>query len=71
MKVIASAGNNAKVEYIRSLGADFAFNYKTEGYTEPLSKYGPFDVYWVCFAGMLVISPSRSSSSGQCWRPGV
>lgn len=29
LKVIASAGTDAKVNYIKSLGADVAFNYKT------------------------------------------
>lgn len=47
MKVIASAGTEAKVEYMRSLGVDFPFNYRKEGYAAPLKKFGPFDVYWV------------------------
>ena len=46
MKVIASASTNAKVEYMRSLGADVPFNYKTESIPEVLAKNGPLNVYW-------------------------
>lgn len=46
LKVIASAGTDAKVEYMRSLGADVAFNYKTSSYASVLSQHGPLDVYW-------------------------
>jgi NADPH-dependent curcumin reductase CurA len=53
MKVIASAGTDAKVEYMRSIGADFAFNYKTEGSTTPLSQYPAFNVFWVCIFHIL------------------
>jgi NADPH-dependent curcumin reductase CurA len=47
MKVIASAGNDKKVEYCRSIGADYAFNYKKESYKDALAKQGPIDVYYV------------------------
>lgn len=47
MKVIASAGSDAKVEYMRSLGADLPFNYKKENYTEFLKKNGPINACWV------------------------
>jgi len=47
MKVIASAGSDAKVEYMRSLGADFPFNYKTTSYSDALAKHGPIHVFWV------------------------
>jgi NADPH-dependent curcumin reductase CurA len=30
LKVVASAGSDKKVEFLRSLGADVAFNYKTQ-----------------------------------------
>jgi hypothetical protein len=46
LKVIASASTDAKVEYMRSLGADVPFNYKTSSYASVLSKHGPLDVYW-------------------------
>ena len=46
MKVIASAGSDDKVDFIRSLGADVAFNYKTARTADVLAKEGPVDVYW-------------------------
>ncbi|KAF7292632.1 NAD(P)-binding protein [Mycena indigotica] len=45
-KVIASAGSEEKVAFIKSLGADFAFNYKTTDTKEVLAKEGPIDIYW-------------------------
>jgi NADPH-dependent curcumin reductase CurA len=44
--VIASAGTDAKVEYMRSLGADVPFNYMIKPYASVLSKHEPIDVYW-------------------------
>ncbi|KAI4517806.1 NAD(P)-binding protein [Schizophyllum commune Loenen D] len=46
MKVIASAGSDAKVEYLRSLGCDVPFNYKKKVYKEVLEEHGPLDVYY-------------------------
>jgi len=46
MKVIASAGSDDKVQYLKELGADVAFNYKTTQTSEILEKEGPIDVYW-------------------------
>ncbi|TFK49750.1 alcohol dehydrogenase [Heliocybe sulcata] len=46
MKVIASAGSEEKVAFIKSLGADVAFNYKTTSTKEVLEKEGGIDVYW-------------------------
>ncbi|KAH9481028.1 Zinc-type alcohol dehydrogenase-like protein PB24D3.08c [Psilocybe cubensis] len=46
MKVIASAGSDAKVEYMKSVGADLAFNYKKENYGEFLLKHGPINAFW-------------------------
>ncbi len=46
MKVIASAGSDEKVAWVKSLGADVVFNYKTTKTAEVLSKEGPIDVYW-------------------------
>ena len=44
LKVIASAGSDDKVEYMKSLGADVVFNYKTTNTAEILEKEGPIDV---------------------------
>uniref|UniRef100_D8Q1R7 Enoyl reductase (ER) domain-containing protein n=1 Tax=Schizophyllum commune (strain H4-8 / FGSC 9210) TaxID=578458 RepID=D8Q1R7_SCHCM len=46
LKVIASAGSDAKVEYMRSLGCDVPFNYKTTPYKDVLAKNGPIDIYY-------------------------
>lgn len=45
LKVIASAGSKEKVEFMRRLGADIAFNYKTESTAEILKKEGPIDMF--------------------------
>ncbi|KAJ7692566.1 hypothetical protein B0H17DRAFT_982095 [Mycena rosella] len=46
MKVIASAGSEEKVQYMKDIGADVAFNYKTTDTRAVLEKEGPIDVYW-------------------------
>lgn len=46
LKVIASAGSDEKVAFARSLGADVAFNYKTESTEEVLKREGGIDIYW-------------------------
>ncbi|KAJ7105693.1 hypothetical protein C8R44DRAFT_886620 [Mycena epipterygia] len=46
MKVIASAGSEAKVQFMKDIGADIAFNYKTTDTRTVLAKEGPVDVYW-------------------------
>ncbi|THU97229.1 NAD(P)-binding protein [Dendrothele bispora CBS 962.96] len=46
MKVIASAGSDAKVAYMKSVGADVAFNYKKTSYDAALAEHGPIQVYW-------------------------
>lgn len=47
MTVIASASTPERLEYMRSLGADYVFNYKTEGYDKPLREAPDFDIVWV------------------------
>ena len=44
LKVIASAGSDEKVAWMKELGADIAFNYKTTGVLEVLEKEGPIDM---------------------------
>lgn len=45
-EVIASAGTDEKVAYLRELGADAAFNYKTSDTLTELQKFGPIAVLW-------------------------
>ncbi|KAG6811125.1 hypothetical protein H0H92_008858 [Tricholoma furcatifolium] len=46
LKTIASVGSDAKVEYVRSLGADVVFNYKKESYESVLRQHSPIHVFW-------------------------
>ncbi|THH07343.1 hypothetical protein EW146_g9348 [Bondarzewia mesenterica] len=46
LKVIASAGSDEKVAFVRSIGADVVFNYKTESTEDVLRREGGIDIYW-------------------------
>ena len=45
--MIASAGSDEKVAFVKSIGADVAFNYKTTNTRDILAKEGPINMY-VC-----------------------
>jgi NADPH-dependent curcumin reductase CurA len=45
LKVIASAGSEEKVQFMKDIGADVAFNYKTTDTQQILAKEGPIDMY--------------------------
>ncbi|KAJ7692617.1 chaperonin 10-like protein [Mycena rosella] len=51
LKVIASAGSEEKVQFMKDIGADVAFNYKTTNTREVLAREGPIDIYWDNVAG--------------------
>jgi NADPH-dependent curcumin reductase CurA len=61
LKVIASAGSDAKVEFMKELGTDVAFNYKTTSTSTILEKEGPLDVCVGCFFLYIVIACSIMS----------
>ena len=44
LKVIASAGSEDKVKFLKEVGADVAFNYKTTSTNDILKKEGKIDV---------------------------
>jgi NADPH-dependent curcumin reductase CurA len=44
--VIGSASTDAKVEFMRSIGADAAFNYKTTSVAAALKEHGPIDLFF-------------------------
>ena len=44
LKVIGSAGSVEKVKFMKDIGADVAFNYKTTSTAEVLDKEGPIDM---------------------------
>jgi len=46
-RVIASAGSEEKVNFMKEIGADVTFNYKTTDTREVLQKEGPIDMYVV------------------------
>ncbi|KAG8714650.1 hypothetical protein FRC11_007657 [Ceratobasidium sp. 423] len=46
LKVIASVGSDDKVNFLKSIGADVAFNYKKDNIANVLAKEGPIDIYW-------------------------
>ncbi|KZT65252.1 alcohol dehydrogenase [Daedalea quercina L-15889] len=46
LKVIASAGSDEKVAFVKSLGADLVFNYKKEDAKTVLEREGGIDIYW-------------------------
>ncbi|KAH8823005.1 alcohol dehydrogenase [Flagelloscypha sp. PMI_526] len=46
LKVIASAGSNEKIDFMKECGADIAFNYRETDTREVLAKEGPIDIFW-------------------------
>ncbi|KAH8920788.1 NAD(P)-binding protein [Atractiella rhizophila] len=46
LKVIASAGSDEKLEFMKRCGADSVFNYKTTSVDDALKAFGKIDVYW-------------------------
>ncbi|KAH8818706.1 alcohol dehydrogenase [Flagelloscypha sp. PMI_526] len=46
LKVIGSAGSEEKVIFLKEIGAEVAFNYKTENTLEVLQREGGIDVFW-------------------------
>ncbi|CAE6443773.1 hypothetical protein RSOLAG22IIIB_08078 [Rhizoctonia solani] len=46
LKVIGSVGSDDKVNFLKSIGTDVAFNYNKENIADVLAKEGPIDVYW-------------------------
>jgi len=46
LKVIGSAGSDEKVQFMKDIGADIAFNYKTTNVGEVLEREGPINIYW-------------------------
>ena len=44
LKVIASAGTDEKCQFLREIGADVVFNYKTESTAKILKEHGPLDM---------------------------
>jgi len=63
LKVIGSAGSEEKVQFMKDIGADVAFNYKITNTTEVLEKEGPIDMFVVlAMRSRLVLINSRLST---------
>ncbi|KAJ3507647.1 hypothetical protein NLJ89_g6188 [Agrocybe chaxingu] len=54
LKVIASAGLDEKVQFMKGLGADVTFNYKVSNMGKVLKREGPIDVYWDNVSGEML-----------------
>lgn len=67
MKVIASAGSDDKVQFLKDLGADVAFNYKATKTSDVLAKGGPIDVYVVPFFECCTMYLTRFVAPGTTW----
>ncbi|ELU42783.1 alcohol dehydrogenase [Rhizoctonia solani AG-1 IA] len=61
LKVIASAGSDEKVEVMKKMGIDVAFNYKTDRVEDVLAREGPIDIYWDHIGG-----PQLEAAIGAC-----
>ncbi|KAK7000576.1 NAD(P)-binding protein [Favolaschia claudopus] len=64
MKVIASAGSEDKVAFMRSLGADVAFNYETTDTRAILEKEGPINVFWDHIGGEITDAGIEYAAEG-------
>ncbi|KZT29232.1 alcohol dehydrogenase [Neolentinus lepideus HHB14362 ss-1] len=63
-KVIASAGSNEKVAFMKKIGADVPFNYKTENTADILKKEGGIDIYWDNVGGTTLEAALDSAKLG-------
>ncbi|KAF8811021.1 NAD(P)-binding protein [Phlegmacium glaucopus] len=64
LKVIGSAGSDVKVQFMKEIGADVAFNYKSTSTTEVLEKEGPIDVYWDNVGGSTLEAALSNATTG-------
>ncbi|KAG9047920.1 hypothetical protein FS837_001176 [Tulasnella sp. UAMH 9824] len=46
LRVIASAGSDSKVEFLKEIGVEVAFNYKKQDIGTVLKENGGVDIYW-------------------------
>ncbi|KAJ6622524.1 hypothetical protein B0H10DRAFT_2013058 [Mycena sp. CBHHK59/15] len=63
LKVIASAGSYEKVKFMKEIGADVVFNYKTTDTREILEKEGPIDIYWDNVGGSTLDAAMESAAN--------
>ena len=63
-KVIASAGSEEKVKFMKEIGVDVPFNYKTEDTAEILKREGPINVYWDNVGGETLEAAMNNAAVG-------
>ena len=63
-KVIASAGSEEKVKFMKEIGVDVPFNYKTENTAEILKREGPINVYWDNVGGETLEAAMDNAADG-------
>jgi len=64
LKVIASAGSDDKVKFLKEIGTDVAFNYKTTSAREVLGKEGPINIYWDNVGGEMLETAIDAAAVG-------
>ncbi|KAF8660915.1 hypothetical protein AX16_001543 [Volvariella volvacea WC 439] len=64
LKVIASAGSEEKLKFMKDLGADVVFNYKDTDVKDVLAREGPVDIYWDNVGGKTLDAALEASSVG-------
>ncbi|EKM48728.1 uncharacterized protein PHACADRAFT_202476 [Phanerochaete carnosa HHB-10118-sp] len=64
LKVIASAGSDEKVAFVKSIGADVVFNYKTTSTSEVLQREGPINIYWDNVGGESLDAALANAANG-------
>ncbi|KAF8996520.1 alcohol dehydrogenase [Cyathus striatus] len=64
LKVIGSAGSDEKVQFMKEIGADVAFNYKTTNVKEVLQKEGGIDIFWDNVGGETLEAALETSKLG-------
>jgi hypothetical protein len=55
LKIIASAGTQSKLDFMKSIGADVVFNYKTKDPATVLAEHGPIDMYDQCYHIIIIL----------------
>lgn len=63
LKVIASAGSPEKVAFLKEIGADIAFNYKTDSTKDVLEKEGPINM---CVIFLILFQCKQAYGKKKC-----
>ncbi|KAF8660911.1 hypothetical protein AX16_001539 [Volvariella volvacea WC 439] len=64
LRVIACAGSEEKLRFMKDLGADVVFNYKDTDANEVLAREGPINIYWDNVGGKMLDAALEASAVG-------